>query len=164
MSADTTPQALAQEDGSYVSRSAKLDQRRHRRLFTFDTPIRIRAEVRYGDANAPPHIGLYPLQAPADLVVRWAEGTDEDTNGEERFLVLDVLGADQVCWPDPVVGVWVRPHNIASAQVQIPIRYKPGAPRSITDLAQCDRYVAQGRCELRQGHRGSHRSGKVSWD
>jgi len=158
--ADASEKPEPTDDGSYVSRSATLAERRSRRLYTFRTPLRIRAEVQY-DAQ-------HPLQAPADLFVLWAEGIEEDSDEAACFLVLDVLGTPAegggVCWPDPVVGIWVHADNIASAQVQTPLRDKPGAPRAITDLAkQCDRYMAHGRCELRLGHRGSHQCGQTSW-
>ena len=103
---------------------------RQRRLYTFVRPIGLRLYVAAaGLGVVEPRDELVVLE----LAVGWAEGMEDDAAGDDgRFLVLDLvhgsthIGKYVTVRPDPVVGVWVPLHNIASQQVQVPPR-DPGS-------------------------------------
>ena len=109
-------------DGSYVSVSAKLQQTRARRLFTFHTPVKL-------------GLRLSPGVAAADLVtVLAAEGVEDDgSNDTEVFLALDILRVAErasIIELTNAAMLLVRRDNIASAQVNPP---SLRIPQSILD-------------------------------
>jgi hypothetical protein len=158
MTTTTTTTAQAPDpDDAYLAIPATLASRRHRQLFTFAVPLHVRVTGRYA-ATADP--------ITVNTTVPWAEGVIEEAEDRRNFLCLDILatGDGGPIWADPPVGIWVSGAAIASAQVQVPVRLQPGAPRSILEIGQC-LAVEQGSgatftCHEPRGHAGPHRNGR----